>query len=294
MTIDVFEGYAALDPAEAPGLQPAWSTSAPVHLSAAHGREPIMQTQQLTPTPPRPPKPKHTGWLVAAATFVLILIVGAVVLLSSQSDADLSPAEAPATTVAAQSTGESTLTPGEGLNVANAFYVAFNEGAPEDVMALFAPDATFSDSFSGSVSSEDEKMLFVWNAAQGTKLTSQGCRVEQSGPAPVLVVVCKGETHDAISQAVGAPAVPTDISMVVTPAGITQFRFNYGQPDFNVTGIPFEAWMNNHNPHDAQAAAFGNWTTVDEARAFGLVLAQYAREWAEYLKQNRCSYRDNC
>jgi hypothetical protein len=137
-------------------------------------------------------------------------------------------------------------------------------------------------------------MLFVWNAAQGTKLTSEGCTVAQDGPAPLLDVQCNGDNRNAISQATGARAVPTEISLVVTPEGITQLRYVYRSPYHNATQVRFMAWMNVHNPQDAEAADFGNWTTIEEAEANGLIFARYAREWAEYLKQNRCTYRDNC
>jgi hypothetical protein len=82
--------------------------------------------------------------------------------------------------------------------------------------------------------------------------------------------------------------------MVITPEGIAHIEYRYGSPDFTTAGEPFEAWMVVHNPDDAEAAGFGLWTTLDEARAFGLIRGRYAREWAECLKQNGCSYRDDC
>ena len=178
---------------------------------------------------------------------------------------------------------------------ANAFYVAYNAGESDEVLALFSADATFRNNFTGSTNTEDSEMVLVWDAAQGTELTSGGCTVTPTEPRQLLNVLCVGETRDALSQALGTSAVPTRVLMAVTPEGITRLEYTFGQPDFETKGIPFDRWMDVHHSGDAEAAAgFGHWTTVDEARAFGHIRAQYAREWAEYLKQNHCTDRDNC
>ncbi len=101
MTTDLFERYASLDPAIAPGIQPAWRSVSAVPLSAVDGREPNMQTQQRPPTqPPTPKKQGRTGLLIAAAAFGLVFIMGAVALLSNGSASELPPATTPPTTVA--------------------------------------------------------------------------------------------------------------------------------------------------------------------------------------------------
>lgn len=156
------------------------------------------------------------------------------------------------------------------------------------------PLATFSDNFTGTVTAEENEMVLVWNIFQGTKLTSQGCRVTQSGPVQALDVECVEETRDALSRALGISGVTTRVSVVITPEGIAHLEQRFGSPDFEAAGKPFHAWMVVHNPDDAEAAGLGFWTTVDEARAIGLIRAKYAREWAEYLKQNRCTYRNDC
>lgn len=178
---------------------------------------------------------------------------------------------------------------------ANAFHVAYNAGESDEVLALFSADATFFSNFTGSTTTEESEMGLVWDAAQGTELTSGGCTVTPTEPRQLLNVLCVGETRDALSQALGASAVPTRVLMAVTPEGITRLEYTFGQPDFDTKVVPFGRWMDAHHPGDADAAAgFGHWTTVDEARALGQIRAQYAREWAEYLKQNRCTYRDDC
>jgi hypothetical protein len=178
--------------------------------------------------------------------------------------------------------------------MANAVYVAQNAGEPDEVLALFSADTLFSSNFAGSTTKEKEEMRIAWNAAQGTKLTSEGCTVEQVEPAESLIVACVGVTRDALSQVLGARGVPTRVVMVVTPEHIKSLEYRYGQPDFTVQGTPFETWMDVHNPDDTEAAIFGTWTTVDEAMAFGRIRAQYAGEWKQYLNENGCTYLDDC
>lgn len=293
MTIDVFERYAALDPARDAEMRPQWTAMTLVPLASDYGREPAMQTQQMQSMPPRPPQKTSTRWLVAGAAFIVILILGAVVLFSNQSATDVPPAETPATVE--QAIAGTTITPAEALITANAFHVAYNAGESDEVLALFSADATFFSNFTGSTTTEESEMGLVWDAAQGTELTSGGCTVTPTEPRQLLNVLCVGETRDALSQALGASAVPTRVLMAVTPEGITRLEYTFGQPDFDTKVVPFGRWMDAHHPGDADAAAgFGHWTTVDEARALGQIRAQYAREWAEYLKQNRCTYRDDC
>ena len=294
MTIDLFERYAALDPAKEPDSRPRWSTMTSAALSTENGREPHMQTQQQVPTQPESPKPKRPGWIVAAAALALILVVGAVVLISNQGATDVPAAETPSTTLAVESDAAATITPAEALNTADAFYLAYNAGEPDEVLKLFTLDATLGSNFGESVDIEVFAMDIVWDAAQGTQLTSEECTVTQSEAAQLLNVECVGETRDALSKALDASGVRTRVSIVVTPDGITQLDYRYGQPDFTSKGNPFVAWMEAHNPNDAEAAGFGNWTTVDEARQFGLLRAQYAKEWATHLVTNGCVYNGPC
>jgi len=294
LTIDLFERYAALDPAKAQGIQPEWSAMTAVTLPEANGREPVMQTQQQTPTQPRSPKPKRTGLLVAAAAFLLILIVGAVVLFSSASDADLPPATTPSTTAAAEPDAAATITPADALAVSESYFVAYNAGDAEGAMALVRSDARVATNFQGNVTRENEEMRTAWNIAQGTKLMSKGCTVLDEGTGGAVILRCSVSTRDAGGQAVNGPPVPTVIRMTITPAGISDLTFTYSQPDFNFVGVPFDRWMNANNPDDAARTRFGSWSTIEEAQAFGLLVAQYSEEWAAYLSANGCIFRNRC
>ncbi len=52
--------------------------------------------------------------------------------------------------------------------------------------------------------------------------------------------------------------------------------------------------MTVNHPEDLEAVGFGNWTTVEEAEQNGVLIAQYAAEWATYLNDNDCGYSDGC
>lgn len=284
MTIDYFERYAALDPATSPGIRPEWSAMAPVPLSTLDGREPDMQTQQQTPKQPSEPKTRRTGLLVAAIAVAVVLIVGAVALLNNGSDSNLAPAD-----------GGATVSASDALAVSNAYLVAFNAGDAEGVMALFASGATFTNNFTGEMTFDEFEMFSVWNAAQGTKMTSEGCSAKDNSQEQAISLSCTAATHDALVQAVGAPPVPTEIRMTIGPGGIASVFNIYGSPDFKDAGIPFDRWMQTNNPADAERAAdFGTWNTIEEAREYGEVIARYAPEWATYLADNNCSYKDDC
>ncbi|GMQ98425.1 MAG: hypothetical protein BMS9Abin17_0935 [Acidimicrobiia bacterium] len=283
MTIDLFERYAALDPAKSAGIHPEWSAMAPVPLSTLDGREPDMQTQQQTPKQPNKPKPRRTGLLVAAIAAAVVLIVGAVALLNNGSDSNLAPAD-----------GGSSVSTSDALAVSNAYFVALNAGDVEGVMTLFAPGATFNDNLTGDSTFDEAEMKAVWNAAQGTKFTSEGCSAKDAFQEQAISVSCTAATLDALVQAVGAPPVPTDIRMTIGPDGITSVFDIYGSPDFKDSGIPFDRWMQTNNPADAGRVDFGDWTTIEEAQEYGELVAGYAKEWATYLEDNNCSYQDDC
>ncbi len=299
MTIDLFERYAALDPAKEPETRPRWSTMTSVALSTENGREPTMQTQQQVPTEPESPEPKRPGWLVAAAALVLILVVGAVVLFSNSTDEEPAPADDATPTTAATEAVDAVVEPAftseEALAVSASYYAAINDGAVEQALALFTSDAVLTDSYtSGNRTPADEEMQYVWNDAQGTKLDSGACVVDQGEKDATLTVTCESQNRNAIAQATGAAPVPVRIAMVVSRDGIIELHEEYGSPDHNVTQGPFEAWMKSSNPDDAEKASFGTWTTIEEAAEYGAIVAKYAEEWATYLVTNGCVYKNPC
>jgi len=287
VTIDIFERYAALDPAKSSDMQPESNTTVAVHLLVPDGREPTMQTHQETPPQQETTRKPRVGLFVAAAAAALVLIVGAATLLVTGSDPDTAPAVAPSTTVPI-------VTEADALAVSNAYIVALNAGDVDAMMALLVPGAAFETNFGEVMSSAEQEMFFTWNAAQGTTFTSQGCSAAASEAGLVITVTCTGATFDALSQALSAPPVPSTFAMAVTPEGASSLRYTYGTPDFTVAGRPFLAWMEADNPDDVEKAGFGFWSTIDEAREFGELRARYATEWASYIEENGCPFASGC
>ena len=182
----------------------------------------------------------------------------------------------------------------DGLSLTEAYFEAYNAGDVEAVLALFEPDATFSNNF-GSQTRADWEQLLTWNAAQGTALSPSECTVTAEVPGEAVTVSCPHTNLDALVQAVDGPPVPLVVyTLVVTPNGIREWVSFFGQPDFDTVAIPFESWMMENHPEDADAVGFGNWTSTEEAEQNGVLTAQYAAEWAAYLEENGCHYLDGC
>ncbi len=232
--------------------------------------------------------------------FVLIIGVALTVAACSASEGEAATTSPPTTItastsppqLAATTTTEPTVTPAEAIAVANAWYVARDAGDVDAVMALFAPDAMVGNTWFGYGPLEDEHVLITWNAAQGTTITTVGCTADDALEL-TQQVRCDGAIYPALVQAVGAPPVPANVIMTIGPDGITNLLYAYGQPDFNHVGDPFEVWMQaNHAEVDVESLGWGE--SIEEAEVAGVLLAQYAAEWAAYLEANDCTYLDGC
>lgn len=207
--------------------------------------------------------------------------------------AETTTTQHPTTTTAEPTTTEAVVTPAEAIAVANAWYVAINAADIAAVMALFDADATVSNNFTGSLTLEEALEVDIWNAAQGTILTTVGCASGDES-APTQNVRCEGANHDALVQAVGAPPVPANVTMTIGPGGIIMLSYSYGNPNFNHVAGPFDKWMTTNHPEAVDDVGFGSWETPEEAEASGILTAQFAAEWSAYLEANDCTYLDGC
>ncbi len=216
------------------------------------------------------------------------VVLGTVLLLAATAcgDDDAGPADAnePESTEPAP-----VFSSEEALSVTDAYFAANSAADFDALLALFTPEATFTGGFHIA---EDEE-VFVWNAAQGTKISEPDCTVtgETSTQATVR---CTFFNLDALVQAVDGPQVPITLSLTVTPDGISNENGRFGQPDFNAVGLPFDAWLIENHPGDLDKVGFVEWASIEEAEAGGTLKAQYAQEWATYLEANGCTYLDEC
>lgn len=192
--------------------------------------------------------------------------------------------------------GQSDIYPLGAVRVANDYFDAFNRGDDETAAAMLTSDVAASDTF-GSIDVVGE---LAWFTAQGAQYRSVACAVAPQQPAEDTYVACDHETLDALTQAVDALPIPTTTSFTVTPLGIAELHFGYGSPDFTHVGFPFRSWLASNRPDVTCLAWYADdgscveAATVAEEREDGLLLAQYAQEWAAYLEEKGCGYLDGC
>ena len=183
--------------------------------------------------------------------------------------------------------------------VVDAHFDAINAGDADAAISLFTTDASFSNSFYGEYPREDVEQDIVWNTAQGTTHVEPDCTMADSEDSvtertdgSAITIVCETANLDAPSLAVGGPAVPVVMTMLVTGNGIERIEYKYGSPNFRHVTDPFEAWVSEHHPEDSAIVGHFNWDSTEGAKQNGLLTAEYATEWAEYLKANGCTYLD--
>jgi hypothetical protein len=179
------------------------------------------------------------------------------------------------------------------LAVKDSFFIAFNSGDAEAVMAVFTADARLVGNF-GVADRDAFEELLVWDIAQGTRYTPSNCIPTQGPSAGLVTVTCPFKTHDSLMLAVGAPPVPFTMRMEIGEEGAVSYTTSFTDPKFTTVSIPFEKWMNEHHPNETAAASFGTWTSTEEAETNGNIRAHYATEWAGYLEANSCTYLDDC
>jgi hypothetical protein len=187
----------------------------------------------------------------------------------------------------------------EALAIGDAYFIAFNAGDADAVMALMAQDVTFAfDHLDDSVPPQSAPRDFweqrlVWFLVQGSTLTPGDCTVVEEVPRDSIAVACESELNYSRFQAADVPALATTITMEIDPLGVhhlEEARIGF----FETVNRPFRRWMSEQHPEDLNAVRFRNWTSVEEARQNGLLNAQYAQEWASYLDENDCGYLDAC
>ncbi len=234
-------------------------------------------------------------WFVAPLTVMILIIAACRSSDDPASPASTAPPPAPTTTTTTTAAPTTTsgnaqsLTVEEALAVSDAYIDAFNSGDSDAVLGLFTDDVALSEKYTGmSVSFEPmdrasfEQQL-AWNLGQGSTFVSPECAVIEDGVAAEVTVSCEFGWLDAAEKAAGAPPVPTVLTMIVTPDGISQAAFEY-PPEFGV--VRFDNWLFLNHKEDSQGVEFGDWNSVAEAEQGGTLRAQYVQEWAASLEAN--------
>lgn len=225
MSTDLFDRYAALDPAEAPEAIPDWTAITPVLLAAINEGTGEMQTQKTTP-PTSHTTSKRRGWVVAAAAFAaVILTVGAAFLLTRASDpGEPEPANVPETptTSVAPDTTQATVTTApsvaesedtavleaEALQIAERALAAYGSGDVDGFFADFSPNATLDVASVTEPGVRDEYAFWV---ELGPEITGQRCEVKAETldftggvlDTPRFVVGCQTQIQDALTGPAG-------------------------------------------------------------------------------------------
>jgi hypothetical protein len=229
-------------------------------------------------------------WRIRGAVALALLLTAVVLAACAGEDAESDPGAVVDEDAVA-----------EAQAVVDAHFAAYNAGDPEAAIALFATGATFSKSFYGEYPRESIEQDIVWAGAQGTTYVRPSCAAAEAGDGAAdqtddarVTIVCETENLDAPSLAVGGPAVPVIMTIVVSADGIERIESRYGSPNFRHVTDPFEAWVGEHHPQDAAIVGHFNWDSTAGARQNGLLTAEYATEWADYLEANDCTYREDC
>lgn len=167
--------------------------------------------------------------------------MGGVWALASGRDSDVTDA----TDVTASPTTEAAATPqavfdgNAALAVVDSYLTAFSAGDVAQMMAHLAPEAVLEiqgldlagttlwfDSFSAS----DWEQRLAWYVGQRAERSPHACLADSVTVGASVTATCEYELAIAPVQAVGAPASPVVVTIVVAPGGITELRNVYGPP----------------------------------------------------------------
>ena len=189
--------------------------------------------------------------------------------------------------------------------VVDEYFVAFNAGDADAVVSLLSTDATLTERFD-SVSEFDRESWeqdLEFFIAQGTILSSLSCSEADEQPAEATTFSCDYELLDGPTQAVGALPVPVTTRFAVTSSGKISEIHAWYDPlatgiDYLHVGRPFGRWMAANQPDFAGLAItdepVGDCCELMSGTEIGVLVVQYAQDWAAYLEANGCTYLDGC
>ncbi len=176
------------------------------------------------------------------------------------------------------------------LDVANRYFAAVGAGDIDTAMALLGPHIAID--VLGPWSVQDYERLLVWDAEDAPQYVDVECVARL--PARGLTVECTYGVHPGMTRRVGAPVVRETSELVVHDGAVTDLRRIVTPADYAVADGPFNAWMEEHHPDDAEVVECCGWPSLDEARRTGALRARYGEEWAAYLEEKGCAFDEGC
>jgi hypothetical protein len=235
---------------------------------------------------------RRARWVILAAAAVIVVIVAVALFDGTEENTQSDVVDAPSDVDAPEPTEEVVLAPGDvALAVSSDYIEASNSGDADAVLALLTPDVALSEKFTTSSFEAIDPAFFeqqlAWDTAQGTTFTSPECAVTDDSSSAEVTVVCEFGWLPAAEKAVDAPPVPTTLTMIVAPDGITQMAFEY-PPAFSPGS--FSDWLLAVHSADSQGVEYGDWNSVAEAEQGGKLRAQYVDEWVAWLEASDCTY----
>ena len=250
------------------GLEPI-DLDAAAYLATLEQRSSVV-TQLDTMRKDQKEKKTVRPWLVAA---VVAVLAGVAFLLISQSD------ETPVV--------DKPFGPDSALDVSESFIAAHNDGDFDAVLALFTADATFSDTYTLMSARPDWEPRLAWDIASEEVLLSSECAVTDEVLGSTVTVTCEYGSQGAVGVAADK-IVSIRATLTISPDGISDLHENYAGSDLDylAIGTPFNNWLSQNYYEDFFVAGCCEGETVEESVARGKLRAQYAKEWAIYLKDN--------
>ncbi len=288
------------------GMKPTESPDQPTVTSDQQQQEaappPSAPDQVLNAPGQRTSPRRQRSLLVGVAAFAAVVFVGVAAwgIVAVVGDDATSPVAAPTATAAPVTTQPPTtttvpaLTVDEALAVSSDYIDAFNSGDADAVLGLFTSNVALSEWYIGMTFSFEAidrgffEQALAWSIAQGSTFVSPECAVIEEGAAAAVTVSCEFGWLDAAEKAVGAPPVPTVLTMVVTPDGISQAAFEY-PPEFGLDS--FDRWVGDNHSDNSEFVEFRDWDSVADAEQGGTLRALYVAEWAAFLEANDCTYQ---
>ncbi len=239
--------------------------------------------------------------LVAAAVIIVVLIV--TLPGSDEGRQEINVADEVETRL-----------PDIALAVAGDYFDAFNSGDADALFALLTPDAIVDTNRGPTPPGLLVEFRRFWDdeiilkLAQGSTLTTPQCEVTDETPGRSATVSCKTTERNAAIEAAGSPPVKAILTVEVTPAGIIDLYVTYGALDFGDIKMSAGSLLTRGVDADGEplvdftdaSEPFHDWVSrnrpdaVDALEQNGTLVAELAKEWADYLEANNCNYRDNC